>query len=113
VIAGDNREIPPAEKSGRKEHTMAVLTWQHGTSQGKAIAAIVKAVKKLGYEGYVTWKDGTVEASAGPFATLVNARGEVTDDRVILAKAGGLLGGKVLTRCREILEDVFPGGEQR
>jgi hypothetical protein len=113
VVAGDNREIPPAEKSGREEHTMPVLTWLHGTSKGNAIAAIQKAVKKLGYEGYLRWKDGTVEASSGPFSTLVNAKGEVTDDRVILAKAGGVLGGKVLTRCREILEDVFPGGEQR
>jgi hypothetical protein len=35
-----------------------------------------------------------------------------TDDAVVLEKCGGVAGGAVLRPCRELLERLFPGGEQ-
>jgi hypothetical protein len=92
---------------------MSLLTWKHGKSKGEAITAIQAAVKDLGYDGYVKWKDGKVEACAGLFCSMVNAEGEVTEDKVLLTKSGGLFGGKVLARCRELLDGLFPGGEEK
>jgi hypothetical protein len=45
-------------------------------------------------------------------ASVVHAKGEVTPEAVVLEKCGGLVGGTVLQRCRELLERLFPGGEQ-
>jgi hypothetical protein len=90
---------------------MAVLTWKHGTTADAAREAIQAEIRRLGYEGYVTWKGNDVTASAG-LGTLVSVSGRVTDEAVVLEKCGGALGGTVLSRCRELLERALPGGEQ-
>jgi hypothetical protein len=91
---------------------MAVLTWKHGRSRDEAIAAIKAALKESGHDGSVTWDGAKAEARYGPFASIVHARGEVTDEAVVLVKCGGVAGGAVLKRCRELLGRLFPGGEQ-
>jgi hypothetical protein len=91
---------------------MPVLTWKHGRSRDEAIATIRAALKNSGYDGSVTWDGAKAEARYGPFASIVHAKGEVTADAVVLEKCGGLAGGPVLQRCRELLERLFPGGEQ-
>jgi hypothetical protein len=91
---------------------MAVLTWSHGRSKDDALAAIKAALKDTGHEGSVTWSGTSAEARYGPFASVVHVKGVVTDDVVLIEKCGGLAGGPVLTRCRELLARLFPGGEQ-
>jgi len=91
---------------------MAALIWKHGKSKAEAVAAIRAALKESGYEGSVKWDGVKLEARYGPFASVVHVKGEVTDDAIILDKCGGLAGGRVLSRCRELLERHFPGGEQ-
>jgi hypothetical protein len=91
---------------------MAVLTWMHGKSKAEAVAAIQAALKESGYDGSVTWTGARAEARYGPLASVVHVKGEVTDDAVIIDECGGLAGGPVLTRCRELLGQLFPGGEQ-
>jgi hypothetical protein len=94
-------------------HTMAVLIWKHSKSKTEALDAIRTGLEDSGYHGSVTWNGAMAEARFGPFASIVHAKGEVTDDAVILEKCGGLVGGAVLRRCRELLEQLFPGGEQK
>jgi hypothetical protein len=91
---------------------MAVLVWKHGKSKADALAAIQGALKDSGYDGSVKWDGTKAEARYGPFASVVHAKGEVTDDAIVLEKCGGLVGGVVLSRCRAMLEQLFPGGEQ-
>lgn len=91
---------------------MAELTWKHGRSKDDAVAAIRAALQDSGYDGSVNWTGTRAEARFGPFASVVHAKGEVTDDAVVIEKCGGLAGGPVLTRCRELLARLFPGGEQ-
>jgi hypothetical protein len=90
---------------------MALLTWKHGKSKEKAVAAVKAALKESGYDGSVTWSGTAAEARYGPFASVLHVRGEVTDDAVVIAECGGLAGGAVLGRVRELLGKLFPGGE--
>jgi hypothetical protein len=89
---------------------MAVLVWKHGTTKAEAVAAIQAALNESGHGGSVTWDGARAEARYGPFASVVHAKGEVTDDAVVLEKCGGLAGGAVLSRCEELLRRLFPGG---
>ena len=91
---------------------MAVLVWQHGRTKAEALAALRSALAASGYEKSVKWDGTKAEARSGPFASVVHAKGEVTDEAVVLEKCGGLAGGVVLRRCREMLGRLFPGGEQ-
>jgi hypothetical protein len=91
---------------------MAVLTWKHGRSKDEALGAVKAALKESGYDGSVTGDGARAEARYGPFASVVHAQGEVIDDAVVLVKCGGLAGGPVLSRCRELLARLFPGGER-
>jgi hypothetical protein len=91
---------------------MAVLTWKHSRSKEDAVAAIKAALQKSGHEKSVAWSGTNAEARYGPFASVVHAKGVVTDDAVVIEKCGGLAGGPVLARCRELLARLFPGGEQ-
>ena len=90
---------------------MAVLVWKHGKSKAEALAAIQGALEDTRYASSVTWDGARAEARYGPFASVIHATGEVTEEVIILEKCGGLVGGLVLSRCREMLEQLFPGGE--
>jgi hypothetical protein len=70
------------------------------------------ALKESGREEAVAWNGAKAEARYGPFASIVNAKGEITDDVITLEKCGGVAGSLVLGKCRELLERLFPGGEQ-
>ena len=91
---------------------MAVLTWKHGTTKAAALDSIREAVREAGYADSVTWSGDAFEARSGPFASVAHVVGVVTDDAVVIEKCGGLVGGRVLTNCRELLEGLFPGGER-
>jgi hypothetical protein len=88
---------------------MAALVWRHGRTKA-AVAALQSALAASGHDGVAKWDGARVEARYGPFATGLHARGEVTDEAVVLERCGGLLGGLVLARCRELLSRLFPGG---
>jgi hypothetical protein len=47
------------------------------------------------------------------FFRIVDARGRVTDDMVVIERCRGMASGEVLSRCRELMQKVFPGGEVR
>jgi hypothetical protein len=89
----------------------AVLRWEHGVSKTDAVAAIRAADKDAGYDGSVKWTGEAFEARSGPFASVVHVKGVVWDEQVVIEKCGGLAGGRVLTKCRELLGGRFPGGE--
>jgi hypothetical protein len=91
---------------------MVALIWRHGRSKAEALAALQSALAESGHGGVAKWDGSKVEARYGPFATGLHARGEVTDEAVVLERCGGLLGGLVLARCRELLDRLFPGGEE-
>jgi hypothetical protein len=91
---------------------IAVLVWKHGTTKALAAEAIRNALREAGRGGSVTWSGDRATSRYGPFGSVVNAAGEVTDGEVVLEKCGGLAGGAVLRACREMLERLFPGGEQ-
>jgi hypothetical protein len=91
---------------------MTVLVWKHGRSKADAIAAIQGALKDSGYSDSAKWDGDSAEARYGPWATVLHAKGVVTDDAIVLEKCGGVAGGIVLGRCRTMLEGLFPGGEQ-
>lgn len=91
---------------------MAALVWRHARTKAEALDALQSALAKFGYGDAAKWDGAHVEARYGPFATGLYARGEVTDEAVVLERCGGLLGGLVLARCRELLGRLFPDGEQ-
>jgi len=87
------------------------LVWKHGRSKAEALAAVQSALASSGRASAVKWDGAKLEARYGPFGSVVHARGEVTDDAIVLEKCGGLAGGVVLARCRELLARLFPEGE--
>jgi hypothetical protein len=91
---------------------MAVLIWKHGSAKAEALGAIQAGLKESGYDRSVTWDEAKAEARYGPFASILHAKGEVTEDAVVLEKCDGLVGAAVLSQCQELLRRLFPGGEQ-
>lgn len=91
---------------------MPLLTWKHGTTRAEAKDAIVEELRKLGFEKNASWKDNEFTASVGWGQVVLGMSGNVTDDEIILNKCSGALGSTVLSKCREMLERAFPGGEQ-
>lgn len=91
---------------------MAVLTWRHSKSKDEAVASVKAALQESGYDSSVKWSDTSAEVRYGPFASILHAKGIVTDDAVVIEKCSGLAHGPVLSRCRVLLERLFPGGER-
>jgi hypothetical protein len=89
---------------------MAALVWKHGTTKDAAKQAVVEELQQLGVADKIKWSGDRATASIG-LGMILSASGEVTDDAVVLEKAGGAAGGTVVQRCRELLERLFPGGE--
>jgi hypothetical protein len=91
---------------------VAALVWKHGRSKAEALAALQSEIAASGHGKSAKWDGAKVEARYGPFASVAHVKGEVTDDAVVVEKCGGLAGGAVLARCRELLGRLFPGGER-
>jgi hypothetical protein len=90
---------------------MAVLVWKHGKTRDEARSIIQAEVRRLGYDQKVMWSGDSATASVA-WGAVLSASGKVTDEAIILDKCGGAVGGIVLARCRELLERIFPDGEQ-
>lgn len=89
-----------------------VLIWKHGTTKAAAIDILKNEIRKLGYANYVKWDGGEARARVTRFFfKIIDARGRVTDDMVVIERCRGMASGEVLRRCREILQKAFPGGE--
>jgi hypothetical protein len=86
---------------------MSVLEKKHGTTATDARNAIQAKIRELGYESWVTWQGNEATASAGK-GLLLNMRGHITDESVIIDKCGGGIGALVLGKCRKIFEQLFP-----
>ena len=86
---------------------MSVLVRNHGTTATNARNAIQAKIRELGYDSWVTWQGNEATASAG-MGLLLNLRGHITDEAVIIDKCGGGIGGRVLDKCQEIFEQLFP-----
>jgi hypothetical protein len=86
---------------------MSVLVKKHGTTATNARNAIQAKIRELGYESWVTWQGNEATASAG-MGLVLNMRGHITEESVIIDKCGGGIGGLVLGKCREIFEELFP-----
>lgn len=90
---------------------MPVLIWKHGKSKAEATEVFRAAIKDAGYDAAVKWDGSRLEARVGPFSSVLHVRGEVADDELVLEKCRGLVGALVLSRIRELLAGLFPGGE--
>jgi len=90
---------------------VAALVWKHGTSKAEARAAILAELKRLGHDGKVSWADFAATARVGPWGTILDARGEITDEVILVEKCGGLVGAAVLRECKVMLGRLFPGGD--
>lgn len=99
-------------RNGSLTIIMPLLTWKHGKSREDALTTIQAAIDDLGYARHVTWKANQFTAHYKMFVTLVDTSGEVTDEFVIVEKSDGRLGGAVLEKCNEMLQRLFPDGEQ-
>ena len=89
-----------------------VLIWKHGTTKASAVDTLKNEIRKLGYANYVKWDGGEVRARVTRFFfRIIDARGRVTDDMVVIDRCRGMASGEVLKRCREILQKAFPGGD--
>jgi hypothetical protein len=58
-------------------------------------------------------RGGTPGFGAVGWGAVLNVAGEVTDHADVLERCGGAAGATVLRECREMLERLFPGGEER
>jgi hypothetical protein len=87
---------------------MTVLVWKHGTTKEEARKVIQAELRKLGYDGRVSWDEFRATARVGPWGTILNAAGEITETQVRLEKCGGAFGGLVLRQCRAMLAQLFP-----
>ena len=92
----------------------AVLIWKHGTTKAAAIDTLKNELRMLGYAKYVKWDGGEARVRVTRFFfRIIDARGSVTDDMIVIERCRGMASGEVLSRCREILRKIFPGGEVR
>lgn len=92
----------------------AVLIWKHGTTKAAAIDTLKNELRRLGYGNYVKWDGGEARARVTRFFfRIVDARGRVTDDMIVIERCRGMASGEVLKRCRELFQKTFPGGEVR
>jgi hypothetical protein len=86
---------------------MSVLVRKHGTTATNARNDIQAKIRELGYDSWVIWQGYEATASVG-MGLLLDLRGHITDESVIIDKCGGGIGGLVLGKCREIFEQLFP-----
>jgi hypothetical protein len=86
---------------------MSVLVRRHGTTATNARDVIQAEIRQMGYDSYVIWQGNEATASAG-MGLLLNLRGHITEESVIIDKCGGGIGNLVLGKCREMLERLFP-----
>jgi len=90
---------------------MAVLVWKHGTTVAAARDTIQRELVTIGHDNKVKWSANEASVSVG-WGVVLSAKGKITDETVVLEKCGGAVGGVVLNRCCEMLDRLFPGGEQ-
>jgi hypothetical protein len=86
---------------------MSVLERKHGTTAIDARNAIQAKIRELGYDSWVNWQGNEATASAG-MGLLLDLRGHITDESVVIDKCRGGIGGLVLGKCQEIFEQLFP-----
>lgn len=90
----------------------AVLMWKHGMTKASAIDTLKNELRSLGYANYVKWDGGEARARVTRFFfRIIDARGRVTDDLIVIERCRGMAAGEVLKRCRELFQKAFPGGE--
>lgn len=90
---------------------MAALVWKHNRTREEARELIQRRLHEAGHDSKVAWKGDSLSASIG-WGAILSLSGEVTDDALVLENCTGALSGFVLSKCREGLAHLFPGGEQ-
>jgi hypothetical protein len=97
--------VPDSLQQSNSE--IAVLTWEHHTTQDAACAIIQAELRRLGHDAKVKWEGYKGTSSVG-WGTVFYANGEVTDTAIIIDKIGGALASTVLKECRAMLDRLFP-----
>jgi hypothetical protein len=87
---------------------MPALVWKHGTTKEAARDALQAKLKELGHADRVRWDGFAATARAGPFGSVLDAAGAITDEAVVVERCGGLAKGAVLRACGELLRQLFP-----
>jgi hypothetical protein len=109
-VKGEQKGAPSELDSHAEVLAMAELTWRHGTTAGEAKQALERAIGEAGYTDYVKWNGLQATASAGLWSSLLSLKGRLTEDEVVVNSCRGVLAGRVLKSCREMLDKLFPGG---
>lgn len=89
----------------------AILTWKHGTTKAAAVESLKSELRRQGYARYVRWDGCEVSSRVTRlFFRIIDARGRVTDEAVVIERCRGMASAEVMKRCREALQRLFPGG---
>ena len=89
---------------------MAVLRWQHGTTADEARNVVQQRLQDVGYGDKVKWNGTGFSASVG-WGQVLSLEGRIEEREAILEQCSGAIGGIVMGKIREILEQLCPGGE--
>lgn len=89
---------------------MPQLRWRHGRTADQARDLMQGKLRAAGYDDKVKWNGCDFSASVG-FGSILNLKGRVSDQEVVLDTCSGAIGGTVQDQVRQILEKLFPGGE--
>ena len=87
-----------------------MLICRHGTTEAQALKIIKTAIAELGYNSHVIWNGRNASVAVGPFKSILNIKGMVTNTEATV-ECGGLFGDIALNRCREIVGRIFPDGQ--
>ncbi len=117
ACAGTDSTIPArTQKSTAFSHAShlsqtPVLSWKHGTSKSAALELLKTELQLTGYARYVRWNGFEITSKVTRlFFKIIDARGRITDDAVIIDRCRGMASKTVLKRCEETLRRLFPGG---
>jgi len=94
------------------QNDQPALVWKHGTTRNAARNIIKNEIERLGYAKYVRWEGDEARSFIRRFfIKILDVRGWVADDVIVIDRCRGRAAGDVLTQCRALLQRAFPGGE--
>ncbi len=83
---------------------MSLYEINHNGTPEEVKEHILKMLDELGYGKYVTWNSFSFSAHA---PIILNLKGHITDQMIVVEKSSGALGTKVLNECKTLLYEKF------
>ena len=89
---------------------MPTLKLQHGKSATHALEIIQSALDRHGYSNYVHWHGHNASVAVG-FGHILRVKASLTNREAII-EFGGIFSETTLSKCQEIVEEIFPDSVQ-